>query len=174
MRIPNLLCYLLAPTLCLLAAGQAAAQTARPPIVIGQFGFSVGDSTGGVGTACSGFSCRAIKWTTTVNARLGFGIRAPKNSRYFVIVGPNSNMCATVPGFLQQWVVPSLVLIPGVVNQPEPPLSIKCFGWYSTFTIPVPPSARGVKVSVQVVAEVTTGINILQPAFSVPIDISVQ
>ena len=174
MRIPNLLCSLFATTLCLLTAGQAVAQGARPPIVIGQFGFSVGDSRGGVGTACSGFSCTALQWQTSVNTKLGFGIRAPKNAPYFVIVGPNSNMCQTLPGFLQKWVVPSTVLIPGIVNQPEPPLSIKCFGWMSTFTIKVPASARGARVSVQAVAAVTTGINIQQPAFSVPIDISVR
>jgi len=141
---------------------------------MGQFGFSVGDSTGGVGTACSGFSCTALKWTTSVNAKLGFGIRAPKHSRYFVIVGPPTNMCVTLPGILNQWVVPNVVMIPGIVNQQEPPLWIRCFGWYSTFTIPVPSSARGATVSVQAVAEVTTGVNIVQPAFSVPIDISVR
>ena len=175
MRIPSLLSYLLATTFCLFAAGPLAAQPGgRPPIVVGQFGFSVGDSRGGVGTACSGFACKGPKWTTTVNARLGFGIRAPKNARYFVIVGPVSNMCVTVPGILNKWVVPNVVLIPGIVNQPELPRSIRCFGWHSTFTIPVPASARGARVSVQAVAEMTTGINITQPAFSIPIDISIR
>jgi hypothetical protein len=174
MRISHLPCYLLATTLSLLAIGQAAAQTGRPPIVIGQFGFSVGDSKGGVGTVCSGFSCTPLQWTTSVNEKLGIGIRAPRNSRYFVIVGPKTNMCVTVPGILNQWVVPAVVLIPGVVNQPDAPFSIRCFGWHDALSILVPASASGVTVSVQAVAEVVTGTNVIQPAFSIPIDISVR
>jgi hypothetical protein len=144
----------------------------NPPIVPGQFGFDVNNGTTGAGTLCSGFSCTAATLNTKGGEKLTFGIRAPQNARYFVIIGPGSLLCQPFPGFLNKWVVPVAVLVPGTVNQLD--TGPKCFGYKSNFTIPVPNGVpKGAKASVQALAEVQDLNNRTFPAFSSPIDIVV-
>ncbi len=133
-------------TLSCLMGSHAAAQGAAP-IVAGQFGFFAADSAGGAGTRCSGFSCTPAKMTTSVNATVTLTVRAPRNAWYVILVGPRTNLCLDFPGFLNKWVVPPTVVLPGVVNQAEPPFSLRCFGWQSRFSATIPASARSLDPS---------------------------
>lgn len=170
MRLPLLL-----PVIATLTFGTAdvlAQINARPPIVPGQFGFDANNGTTGAGTLCSGFSCTAATLNTKGGEKLTFGIRAPQNAPYFVIVGPSSVLCQTFPGFLNKWVVPVTILLPGTVNQRD--TGPRCFGYKSNFTIPVPNGIpKGSKASVQALAVVQDINNRTLPAFSSPIDIKV-
>jgi len=169
MRLKRLLPLLVAFAL---GAGTVPAQNSNPPIVPGQFGFDVNNGTTGAGTLCSGFSCTPGNLSTKGGEKLTFGIRAPKDAKYFVIVGPSSALCQTLPGFLNKWVVPATVLLPGTVNQID--TGPRCFGYMASFTIGVPNGVpKGARVSVQALAEVQDSNGRKQPAFSSPIDIVV-
>ena len=168
-----LLPSILVAALSCLTGGYAAAQGAIP-MRIAQFGFFATDGVGGAGTVCGGFTCTPAKLTTSSNATLTFTIRAPKDAPYLLIVGPSAPLCVSLPGILNKWAVPNVVMLPGIVNQPEPPRGLRCFGWLSTFKATVPASAKGLKVGVQVVAEVTSLAGPKMPAFSTPIEISVR
>ena len=115
MQTPSLLPSILIATVSCLMGSHAAAQGAAP-IVAGQFGFFAADASSGAGTRCSGFSCTAAKMTTSANATVTFTVRAPRNARYFILVGPSINRCVDFPGFLNKWVVPASVVVPGVVT----------------------------------------------------------
>lgn len=166
---------LLLSLLAVLALGAERAQAqinGRPPVVAGQFGFDVNNGNAGAGTLCSGFSCTPSKMNTKGGEQLTFGIRAPQNAKYFVIFGPSSVLCQTFPGFLNKWVVPVTVLVPGTVNQID--TGPRCFGYKSSFTVPLPNGVpTGSKVSVQALAEVLDQNGRKFPAFSSPIDIVV-
>lgn len=170
MRLPLLL-----PVLAAFTFGTSMLQAQiiiRPPIVPGQFGFDVNNGTTGAGTLCSGFSCTASTMQTKGGEKLTFGIRAPKDARYFVIFGPSSSLCQTFPGFLNKWVVPAVILVPGTVNQID--TGPRCFGYKSSFTVGVPNGVpKNSKVSVQALAEVQDQNGRKFPAFSSAIDIVV-
>lgn len=169
MRLPLLSSLILTVTL---GTGHVQAQNNRPPIVPGQFGFDVNNGTTGAGTLCSGFSCTPATMNTKGGEKLTFGIRAPQNAPYFVIVGPSSALCQTFPGFLNQWVVPVIILLPGTVNQID--TGPRCFGYKSNFTVPVPNGIpKNTKASVQALAVVQDINGRKFPAFSSPIDIVV-
>jgi hypothetical protein len=170
MRLPLLLPLIAAFTI---PAGNVQAQiNGRPPVKAGQFGFDVTNGSTGAGTLCSGFSCTPAKMNTKGGEKLTFSIRAPRNAKYFVIFGPASVLCQTFPGFLNKWVVPVGILLPGTVNQTD--TGPRCFGSKSSFTVAVPNGVpRGSRVSVQALAEVTDQNGRKFPAFSSPIDILV-
>jgi hypothetical protein len=167
MRLPLLLSVIAAITV---SAGDVQAQ--RPPIVPGQFGFDVNNGTTGAGTLCSGFSCTPATMKTKGGEKLTFGIRAPKDVPYFVIFGPSSSLCQTFPGFLNKWVVPVAILLPGKVNQID--TGPRCFGYKSNFTVGVPNGVpKNSKASAQALALVQDINGRWFPAFSSPIDIVV-
>ena len=169
MRLPLLLSAIAAITL---GTAHVHAQNGRPPIVPGQFGFDVNNGTTGAGTLCSGFSCTPSTMNTKGGEKLTFGIRAPQNQPYFVLVGASSAFCQTFPGFLNKWVVPPIILIPGTVNQID--TGPRCFGYKSNFTVPVPNGIpKNTKASVQALAVVQDNNGRWFPAFSSPIDIVV-
>ncbi|MHC4077755.1 MAG: hypothetical protein ACYST0_04835 [Planctomycetota bacterium] len=169
MRLPLHLPVLLALTL---TTGNALAQGGRPPIVAGQFGFNVTNGATSAGTLCSGFSCTPAKMNTKGGEKLTFTIRAPQNARYFMILGPKSVFCQTFPGFLNKWVVPVTILLPGTVNQFD--TGPRCFGYKASLTVGVPNGIpKGTQVSLQALAEVMSPNGRKLPAFSSPIDVIV-
>lgn len=170
MRLPLLLPLIAAFTF---GTGYVQAQNGgRPPIVPGQFGFSVSNGNTSAGTLCSGFSCTAATLNTKGGEKLTFSLRAPKDAPYFVIIGPSSAFCQTFPGFLNKWVVPVTILVPGTINQID--RGPRCFGYMSAFTVPVPNNIpKGTKASAQALAVVQDINGRKFPAFSSPIDIKV-
>ena len=106
------------------------------------------------------------------NVQITFTIRAPKNSRYFVVVGPSASLCKDFPGFLNKWTVPVSILLPGTVTQVD--TGVKCYGYMATFSATVPNNVRkGARAAFQALAEVPDVKNVIRPAFSTPIDIIV-
>jgi len=139
-------------------------------VVAGQMGFHATDGSRSAGTICSGFSCKSSNMVSKPNVKVTFTIRAPKNSRYFLIVGPSASMCQGIPGFLNQWAVPAIVVLPGTVTQVD--TGAKCFGYMATFSATVPGNVRkGARATFQALAEVPDANNVLRPAFSTPVDI---
>ncbi len=177
MRATLLLPVLLAGALC---ASDVFAQPTRgpinggrPPIVQGQFGFNINDGTTNAGTLCSGFTCTAATLSPSAGATLTFGIRAPRNAKYFLIVGPSPSLCVTFPGFGNKWIVPVSIVIPGVVNQVD--RGPRCFGYMSSFTANIPRGTpKGTRAAFQVLAELPTASNTKQAAFSSAINISTK
>ncbi len=163
--------HLFLATLCASTIGLAVSDVQAQPVA-GQMGFYAAGGGRSAGTTCSGFSCTSTFMVAKPNVQVTFTIRAPKNSRFFVIVGPSASMCQDFSGFLNKWAVPAIVLLPGTVTQVD--TGAKCFGYKATFSATVPSNVRkGARATFQALAEVPDAKNVMRPAFSTPIDIIV-
>ncbi|MCA8958734.1 MAG: hypothetical protein KDC87_21840 [Planctomycetes bacterium] len=156
-----------APLAALLLAASATAQ--EPPVQPGKIGYSVATTSASAGSLCSGFACAPADLLVARGATLTFAVRTNPGLPFVLLAGPNAQPCVTLPGILNQWAGPSLLVFAGTANQND---TIRCWGGLATLALPVPTTTPlQTAVVTQVVADNGTAPAV--PAFSQPVRITV-
>ena len=151
-----------------------AAQAENPPVTPGKIGFSVGGQQGAAGVFCSGFQCKALPLGVTRGETITLSIRTQLQSPWILLAGTQAlPVCQAIPGILNQWAGPSILVGVGRVQSPD---RIRCWGGLQTLTVPVPAAIPlNTRAAIQVVADVVAShtSSAKAPAFSAPVELTV-